>query len=537
VTNYTYDPVGRLLKAVTPDLTEIFAFDPAGNPVDPEKMTPPPVVETPQEKAERFARNAAEDAAWLRAHPDEKYPPLRHNKRGSEDATKLYEWRRSLPKCIGNVLAELNRVRYDYDERGNLIRRIELDGRTWLYCYDAANRLKEASRYTKTPDANELDRTEPLANGGVRYLNGTVRAERVVRFRYDVFGRRTLKEVEQAGGGIDRTIFTWDGDVLLMEERFHEPPRRAGDFRPYRYRSSHLVRDDPNDPHSLPVAQRMHTLYEEHQWQAASIYLHEPGSFVPLARLDETMVEPAHLATGTDGRFVQMPATTRHATLFYQNDHLGTPQELVDESGTVVWLARYKAWGGWKNTWKEKPDPAEAANALRFQGQYHDEETGLHYNRHRYYDPQTGRFISKDPIGLAGGINVYQYAPNPVQWIDPLGLTCTSAAKALQQLKGMSVARIEKTLAKDSFTLTKDNGKNANWNHADGSEVRIHRYGNQNPSGYKSGNNAHVHKQDPCNNQLSDRGIVTEDGDEKHIGIRNPGDLPTVRGRPHGDGS
>jgi RHS repeat-associated protein len=297
------------------------------------------------------------------------------------------------------------------------------------------------------------------------------------------------------------------------------------------------VRDDPNDPHSLPVAQRMHTLYEEHQWQAASIYLHEPGSFVPLARLDETMVEPAHLATGTDGRFVQMPATTRHATLFYQNDHLGTPQELVDESGTVVWLARYKAWGGWKNTWKEKPDPAEAANALRFQGQYHDEETGLHYNRHRYYDPQTGRFISKDPIGLAGGINVYQYAPNPVQWIDPLGLTCTSAAKALQQLKGMSVARIEKTLAKDSFTLTKDNGKNANWNHADGSEVRIHRYGNQNPSGYKSGNNAHVHKQDPCNNQLSDRGIVTEDGDEKHIGIRNPGDLPTVRGRPHGDGS
>jgi RHS repeat-associated protein len=209
----------------------------------------------------------------------------------------------------------------------------------------------------------------------------------------------------------------------------------------------------------------------------------------------------------------------------------------VDESGTVVWLARYKAWGGWKNTWKEKPDPAEAANALRFQGQYHDEETGLHYNRHRYYDPQTGRFISKDPIGLAGGINVYQYAPNPVQWIDPLGLTCTSAAKALQQLKGMSVARIEKTLAKDSFTLTKDNGKNANWNHADGSEVRIHRYGNQNPSGYKSGNNAHVHKQDPCNNQLSDRGIVTEDGDEKHIGIRNPGDLPTVRGRPHGDGS
>ncbi|HEX3636136.1 MAG TPA: DUF6531 domain-containing protein, partial [Paraburkholderia sp.] len=402
VTDYTYDPVGRLLKAVTPDLTEIFAFDPAGNPVDPEKVTPPPVVETPQEKAQRFARESAEDAAWLRAHPGEKYPPLRHNKRGTEDWAKLYEWRRSLPKCIGNVLAELDRVRYDYDERGNLTRRVERDGRTWLYRYDVANRLSEASRYARTPGADELDRIEPLANGGVSYLNGTARAEQVVRFRYDVFGRRTLKEVERAGGGFDRTVFTWDGDVLLMEERFHEPLRQTRDVRPYRYRSARLVREDPKDPYSLPVAQRMHTLAEEHQWQAASIYLYEAGSFVPLARLDETIVEHAHLATGTDGRFVQMPAVTRHATLFYQNDHLGTPLELTDESGKVVWLARYKAWGGWKDTWREKPDPVGGGNALRFAGQYHDDETGLHYNRHRYYDPQTGRFISKDPIGLAG---------------------------------------------------------------------------------------------------------------------------------------
>ena len=59
---------------------------------------------------------------------------------------------------------------------------------------------------------------------------------------------------------------------------------------------------------------------------------------------------------------------------------------------------------------------------LAYAGQYHDQETGLHYNRHRYYDPQTGRFISKDPIGLAGGLNAFHYAPNPTRWIDPLGL-------------------------------------------------------------------------------------------------------------------
>ena len=59
---------------------------------------------------------------------------------------------------------------------------------------------------------------------------------------------------------------------------------------------------------------------------------------------------------------------------------------------------------------------------LRFQGQYFDGETGLHYNRFRYYDPDCGRFVSQDPIGLLGGVNNYQYAPNPVGWVDPLGL-------------------------------------------------------------------------------------------------------------------
>ncbi|MCA8272887.1 hypothetical protein LGN17_10210 [Burkholderia sp. AU30280] len=57
-------------------------------------------------------------------------------------------------------------------------------------------------------------------------------------------------------------------------------------------------------------------------------------------------------------------------------------------------------------------------NPIRFQGQQEDAETGLRYNRNRYYDPRVGRFVSKDPIGLDGGINVYQYASNPVEWID-----------------------------------------------------------------------------------------------------------------------
>ncbi|WP_445367704.1 RHS repeat-associated core domain-containing protein [Methylomonas sp. BW4-1] len=64
-------------------------------------------------------------------------------------------------------------------------------------------------------------------------------------------------------------------------------------------------------------------------------------------------------------------------------------------------------------------------NPLRFQGQYYDAETGLHYNLNRYYDPNAGRFIHQDPIGLEGGNNLYQYVSNPINWIDPLGLTPT----------------------------------------------------------------------------------------------------------------
>jgi len=80
--------------------------------------------------------------------------------------------------------------------------------------------------------------------------------------------------------------------------------------------------------------------------------------------------------------------------------------------------ARYKAWGR-----IFKLDHAAIHQPLRFQGQYHDEETGLHYNRHRFYDPDSGRYLTQDPIGLAGGVNVYGYVRgNPLNRTDPLGL-------------------------------------------------------------------------------------------------------------------
>jgi RHS repeat-associated protein len=166
--------------------------------------------------------------------------------------------------------------------------------------------------------------------------------------------------------------------------------------------------------------------YHDRQGEEALTYLYEDGSYVPLARIDH------HAPAANDG--------TKHDTVYYfHNDVSGIPEELTDAGGELVWQARYKVWGNAvQEEWVQRA-PARTMVAqgerqvtpsayaprpqnLRFQGQYLDRETGLHYNTFRFYDPDVGRFINKDPVGLRGGVNFYQYAPNAVGWIDPLGL-------------------------------------------------------------------------------------------------------------------
>jgi RHS repeat-associated protein len=104
------------------------------------------------------------------------------------------------------------------------------------------------------------------------------------------------------------------------------------------------------------------------------------------------------------------------ALYYYHNDHLGTPQVLTDNIGTIAWKAVYTAFG------EAVASIETIENPFRFPGQYYDQETGLHYNYFRYYNPQTGRYITPDPIGLEGGINLFAYvANNPVNMIDPAG--------------------------------------------------------------------------------------------------------------------
>ena len=95
--------------------------------------------------------------------------------------------------------------------------------------------------------------------------------------------------------------------------------------------------------------------------------------------------------------------------------------------------------------------PDKTEQNLRFAGQYYDQETGLHYNTLRYYDPNCGRFTQQDPIGLAGGINLYQYAPNTLSWIDPWGLKCSTEQLAKNRNNGDAAEKyILKELGKES---------------------------------------------------------------------------------------
>ncbi|WP_328457045.1 RHS repeat-associated core domain-containing protein [Amycolatopsis sp. NBC_00438] len=181
----------------------------------------------------------------------------------------------------------------------------------------------------------------------------------VWRYAYDALGRRVAKRLlDPAGETAAETVFVWDG-VLPAEEIV----TTAG--VPSRTTTWDWEQDRP----------------------------------VPVSVLDRR-----HGADGTlDERF--------HAVVA---DLVGSPAELVDEAGQLAWHSTQSLWG--VGTASASPTP------LRFPGQYFDAETGLHYNVNRYYEPETGRYISPDPIGLGGGTNPHAYVRNPTGWLDPVGL-------------------------------------------------------------------------------------------------------------------
>uniref|UniRef100_UPI000B7FD3CB RHS repeat-associated core domain-containing protein n=1 Tax=Escherichia coli TaxID=562 RepID=UPI000B7FD3CB len=126
---------------------------------------------------------------------------------------------------------------------------------------------------------------------------------------------------------------------------------------------------------------------------------------------------------------VYTPARKIH---LYHCDHRGLPLALISTEGTTAWYAEYDEWGNQLN----EENPHQLQQLIRLPGQQYDEESGLYYNRHRYYDPLRGRYITQDPIGLKGGWNFYQYPLNPISNIDPLGLETLKCIKPLHSMGG-----------------------------------------------------------------------------------------------------
>ncbi|MBD9417585.1 RHS domain-containing protein, partial [Pseudomonas sp. PDM16] len=271
------------------------------------------------------------------------------------------------------------------------------------------------------------------------------------RYAYDAWGNC----IEKKSGPHTERQFQWDAEhqlsrvtVTRRQGHFTHTEHWGYDYDPFGRRIAKYRLDPHNEKRSRPWLDNETTHYGwdgnrlllERQGDRQQLYIYEPRSFVPLA-----MVRSEGAQTETQGLPLEYQALKEQAPeqwadmldklprkiaaairqlerpkkpnkipaeiLYYHTDHLGTPRELTDKDGHIVWSATYKAWGNTAKIeqpgrlitgtqgsaqiqrWEEQENPVE--QRLRFQGQYYDQETGLHYNRFRYYDPDIGRFISQ----------------------------------------------------------------------------------------------------------------------------------------------
>jgi RHS repeat-associated protein len=280
-------------------------------------------------------------------------------------------------------------TRYEYDSEGNLIKKIENlsdDGeRVWRYEWGASGMLVKVVR----PDGEE------------------------VAFTYDPLGRRLSKTFRERV-----TRWIWDGNVPLHEwvetirkpstQHEDEPVPESALERAARYWGVELTIHPPLGPPPKGGAEGG-TAQEPITW------LFDPESFAPMAKL---------------------VGKKRYGIV---TDHLGTPTALYDVAGQTV-------WSGSLDTYGELRDVVGTRQAcpFRWQGQYEDEETGLYYNRFRYYDPSSGEFVSSDPLELEGGLAPYGYVHDPLTWMDPLGLARCGPADTIVLGEGMG--RVKKAV-------------------------------------------------------------------------------------------
>jgi RHS repeat-associated protein len=308
--------------------------------------------------------------------------------------------------------------RYVYDTAGHLTERVDGLRGMQRYRYDPTGRIlgafpvgtASAEVFAFDPAGNLLPRDEPAG----RVEDNRIRVFEDLRFDYDVHGN----VITRRKGAHEEARLSWDADHRLTRaEVTRHGVTQTTDYCYDALGRRALKQDAFGATDFLWDGDLM---IQSRRGSKEALYLFEPESFVPLATIQEC------------------------ETFWYQCDQIGAPQELTDALGRLVWAADYKVWGevslrktgtgGWYGA--ATPPTRQPEQPFRFQGQQFDAETGLHYNRFRYYDPSVGRFASQDPIGLDGGFNLFVYGPNPVVWLDPYGLAAAGQLGTYGSLNG-----------------------------------------------------------------------------------------------------
>jgi RHS repeat-associated protein len=303
-------------------------------------------------------------------------------------------------------------TRYDYDRAGNLTSRHDSAFGKDTYLYDPMGRIL---KHTDPQGVLHEFFNDPAGDRLITQVSGSGSASAVVgrndewqrqgshqgtHYRFDRAGNLTHKQDSQ-----QLLELAWDANQRLIASR-RTTKGAPPSVTTYGY--------DPLGRRLFKETQGQRTWFG---WDGDAMtldvidgeareFIYRPETFEPLAVLGQT-------AQGQ-----------QLGTLHYVNDPNGCPTRLIDGQGQVLWAASYSAWGA-----VDKLHASTVSNPIRLQGQYEDGETGLYYNRRRYFEPMMGVFCSSDPIGLAGGLNLHEYAPNSLMWIDPWGLTCGPAVR------------------------------------------------------------------------------------------------------------
>jgi RHS repeat-associated protein len=334
---------------------------------------------------------------------------------------------------------------YTHDAYGNLIKLEELTTKTTTqYGYDGEHRLVWLQKSTINSIAAKTINTPATS------------IITTVRYTYDALGRRLQKVVSLNNESTvpTTTHFGWDGDRLVSTETasskvhtVYEP----GSFVPLLRISQDVNADSPKTEAEATEANArgLLALASKHgkpekavnpddkpkepiklpgfgtaQWAALSksfAHLAEKGYPEHIKTvLRQGGLDPDKITAMAKAAVAQQQAeqTSKLTIQMYHCNHLGTPIALINTQGMIDWAVELDPWGNVLNEF----NPMGIDQPIRMQGQQVDRESGLFYNRHRYYDPNMGRYITQDPIGLYGGVNLYGYVNNPMQMTDPMGL-------------------------------------------------------------------------------------------------------------------